>query len=988
MFDKIKNIIKGYFKSSNKKSQEDLNELFLNTQQLLDDYEYEKAKKLTEKALEIIKYDLDHDSLIYADALNNLALIYSNMGQYNNSKPLYLESKEIIYNELGSESPRYATSLNNLANLYRNMGRYQEAESLYLEAKEIRSVHAPGYGADTLNDLANLYTSMGRYQEALKLYLKSKEIIFNILGPETHRYASALNNLANLYLSLGRYEDALKQYLKVKDIREKIGSKNARYADTLNNLAHVYNMMGCYYEAEPLYLESKEIILDVLGSESPRYAISLNNLANLYRNMGNYQEAEPLYLESKEIIFNILGSENKRYADILNNLANFWSDMGRYNEALPLYIEAKEIRYNLLGSKHRLYADTLNNLANLHLTMGNYTDAFELMKNVFFIDINLISEIFLISSETQRTKFLDTLNFNLDIFLSLVINSLNDVEAQRFAAEVVLKWKGLEMETSMAMNELTLAGEHPEFTEKFQKLRLLRDQHVQLILESPQNKSSEFYLKSLKDLENRIKNLESDLSRDIPELDLKKRLENVNIDLIINNIPSGAVLIDFIRFEYYQKDKHKNTQYLAFVFRSGDPENVDMVDLGDANLIDQEILVLRERITSEDVDGLNNKKSTFTQSIISTELESLLLKPLLNAVGDDCDSLYISPDGDLSLLPFEIIPYNLTFLMDYFEIIYLGTGRDLLRLNQDRGACSNPMLMVNPDFNYNNGLYEVESGSSVRSHLSRDFNRDEMNFKPLPGTRLEGENISKILDASNPYLLMSHEAVETRLKTLKSPWILHLATHGFFLPDQEPITPDSVGRSGGLRFTGTGMENPLIRSGLAFAGANTSREDLPDEAEDGIFTAEEASGLNLLNTELVVLSACETGLGKVKRGEGVFGLRRAFILAGARTLVMSLWIVDDLATTILMERFYKNMIENFMGRNKALKKAQICLRNVTIGELRENWLSEDFISQSSEDMKEYLNDLTTLPDDDKPFDHPYYWGAFICQGDPKPLDII
>jgi CHAT domain-containing protein len=248
---------------------------------------------------------------------------------------------------------------------------------------------------------------------------------------------------------------------------------------------------------------------------------------------------------------------------------------------------------------------------------------------------------------------------------------------------------------------------------------------------------------------------------------------------------------------------------------------------------------------------------------------------------------------------------------------------------------------------------------SVGRH-SRDLDRDRSayHFHRLPGTRAEGERVASRLGVS-PWL--DATALEGRLKTAcRSPRILHLATHGFFLPDQQRDLNregrglgfdfgEFSGAQGGLgRLSGPMMENPMLRSGLALAGANTwlKAGNLPEEAEDGLLTAEDVTGLDLLATELVVLSACETGLGHVHVGEGVFGLRRAFVLAGAKTLVMSLWKVPDEPTRELMEDFYGRLLAGH-GRAEALRQAQLAMK--------------------------------------AKYPEPFYWGAFICQGDPSPL---
>jgi CHAT domain-containing protein len=247
--------------------------------------------------------------------------------------------------------------------------------------------------------------------------------------------------------------------------------------------------------------------------------------------------------------------------------------------------------------------------------------------------------------------------------------------------------------------------------------------------------------------------------------------------------------------------------------------------------------------------------------------------------------------------------------------------------------------------------------------------------------------------------LLAKKALESRIKTCHSPRILHLATHGFFLQNQthspqETVDPQALNdRNGGaayVRLADPESKNPLLRSGLSLAGANTwlAEGNLPPEAEDGILTAEDVSGLDLLGTELVVLSACETGLGEVHVGEGVFGLRRAFVLAGARTLVMSLWKVSDLSTAMLMQRFYENLLYRNLDRDESLREAQFYIRDLTVGEIRAQWLHTEAIellAAGDKRIASYYQRLARKPDEYRPFEEPYYWGGFICQGSTKPM---
>jgi CHAT domain-containing protein len=314
----------------------------------------------------------------------------------------------------------------------------------------------------------------------------------------------------------------------------------------------------------------------------------------------------------------------------------------------------------------------------------------------------------------------------------------------------------------------------------------------------------------------------------------------------------------------------------------------------------------------------------------------------------------------------------------------------VVRLGAALTADVGPALVAaDPDFDLlgEPSAAGATNGDRPPGRRSRELHQREIVCNPLPGTAIEGQRIATLLGVV-PWL--QGEVLERALKAHASPWILHLATHGCFLSDQD-IQPQATAGVGQLR--GPGMENPMLRSFLPTSGFNTWQKQghLPEEAEDGMLTAEDVTGMNLHGTALVVLSACDTGMGALKPGEGVYGLRRAFVLAGAQTLVMSLWKVSDLATAVLMERFYTHLMDRdqAVGRDEALRLAQEDLRQVTVGELRANWPLEELIARlTGEDaerqfaMRAWLRDR---PDAERPFDHPYFWGAFICQGQTAPL---
>jgi hypothetical protein len=324
--------------------------------------------------------------------------------------------------------------------------------------------------------------------------------------------------------------------------------------------------------------------------------------------------------------------------------------------------------------------------------------------------------------------------------------------------------------------------------------------------------------------------------------------------------------------------------------------------------------------------------------------------------------------------------------MDEYTISYLSAGRDILRSKiQTTRPAFKPLVIADPDFN----LIGEESAESTITNQTQLLNTlGGVHFEPAPGTRFLGEGVAKMLQVS-PYV--GKEALESHLTTGECPNILLIATHGVFLPDSPHSPPQPPHSSSGLsrgeqdgfnfnRLSGVKVENPMLRSALAFAGANAwlQGKTLPKQAGKGLVFAQDVATLDLWATELAVLSACNTAMGDIKIGEGVFGLRRAFAVAGAKTLVMSLWSVSDLATALLMERFFTNLHQG-LGRADALQDAQNYIRTITVKELQQSSLGLAVLEELVE--KGHTPRELHYCQDVRPLEHPCFWGAWVCQGD-------
>ena len=973
---------------------------------------YKDALSFYQRTLEIVSEHLGTEHPDYANSLNNLAILYESMGRYREALPLLRQVLEIFGKILGVEDPDYAVCLNNLANLYESMGQYNDALPLVQQSREIRrqslGLDHPEY-AQSLNVIANLYKLMGQYDKSLPLYQECIKIRRQNLGNSHPDYATSLDNLADLYYLIGQYDNAIYFYQQSLEIRrQSLGNDHPYYAISLNNLAAIYQSIGQYEEGLSLARQSLEIRGKSLGVNHPDYAQSLNNLAILYMSIGQYEKAILLHQQVLGIRHKSLGIKHPDYATSLNNLATVYQSMGQYLKTIPLLEQALEIRYESLGNKHPHFADSLYNLALLYTATNRPEEALKLMQEAADIDLKTISTIFSISTDKQRINYLAENYHIVETFLSLVFQHFpNSPEAVQSAYNLILRRKAIATETAILQKIALLSQQYAHLAPKLQQWQQIRQQLAKRCFDIPTPEQLPYYQQEIKSLEQQAENLERELN--IPELNLEKELQNADFRTIALELPQGTTLIEFFRFNNYNFQAIPANgdaasfppRYLAFILPAQAPEQLTLIDLGEAEPIDKLVKEFRESV--ENPRGLSvavfKKKEDISPKIELSKLIFDKIEPYLT------QELIICPDGELNCLPFEILPTDKgSYLMDEYRCNFLNVGRDILRFKAKIPAkVTYPLVIANPDYN----LASPENTPSTAENEEKfpfkpslrnlATSRQGQIFNSLPGTEIEGEKIAKILRVKPVTAAKALKPLVS--KAQKAPYILHIATHGYFLGD---ITPemDTINQnfllsslSASERFQVGTRQNPLLRSGLAFAGVNTMLNGgkLPEEAEDGLLTSLDVQSINLAGTELVVTSACETALGDLYTGETLIGLRRSFIQAGAKTVIISLWKVEDVATTILMQYFYYYLLKAKLSKAEALRKAKSSLQRLTIAKMRSQWLTEDAIKSAEKHSigtAAHLRELSQKSDLERPYEAPKYWAAFICLGNPAGLPLL
>ncbi|MBW4449171.1 MAG: tetratricopeptide repeat protein [Spirirestis rafaelensis WJT71-NPBG6] len=895
---------------------------------------YEKAEPLYVRSLAIREKVLGKEHPDVASSLNNLASLYREQGSYHKAESLVVRSLAIREKVLGKEHPDVVTSLNNLAELYRVQGSYQKAEPLYLRSLAIREKVLGKEHPDvatSLNNLATLYLEQGSYQKAEPLYLRSLAIYEIVLGKEHPSVASSLNNLAELYSSQGSYEKAEPLYLRSLAIREKVlGKEHPDIANSLNSLAELYREEGSYEKAEPLYVRSLAIYEKVLGKEHPSVAISLNNLAILYQNQGSYEKAEPLFVRSLAIREKVLGKENPSVASSLNNLAELYSSQGSYKKAEPLFVRSLAIREKVLGKEHPDVAQTLNNLAGLYYAQNDITRATDFFSRGLAVEEHNLDLIFAVGSEQRKQNYARTFTGTTDGIISLSLQqATNNPTLAKLTLTTVLRRKGLVLD-AVTDNIQTLRSQlasKPETKKLFDDWLNVNQELSALVYKGQGKQSPTEYKAKFQQLEAEKERLEEAITTKSAEF--RTATQPVELAAIQTQIPKDAALVEIVRYHPFNPkaksgEKWGKPRYAAAALRSvGEPK---WVDLGDAATIDKSVADLREALKDRRV-SVKQLARTLDQQVMAP------IRPLLGSARH----LLLSPDGQLTLIPFEALKDEQNkYLIQRYTFSYLSSGRDLLRFQLPANSRSNPVVFANIDYDQQ----EIATASAVRgSENRRSADLADLQFGSLGNTLEEANKIKGIFPDTK--IISGKQATEAVIKQLQTPSILHLATHGFFVPDQQPdLIADYFNKQ---LPNALNLENPLLRSGLALAGINNRTKALSN-SNDGVLTALEVAGLNLRGTQLVVLSACETGLGDVKVGDGLYGLRRALVIAGSQSQVLSLWIVSDEATKDLMVKYYQNL-KGSKGRHEALREAQM--------------------------------ELLKTPG----YEHPYYWASFVPSGD-------
>ncbi len=927
---------------------------------------YADAEALYQRALTIREKALGSDAPDVATALNNLGALYDHQGRYTDAEPLYQRALRIDEKAFGADTPGVATDLNNLGTLYFHEGQYGNAEPIF---QRVLRINEKALGPDdslvagAMNNLAGLWVREGKYSEAESLYQRALGIYEKALGPEHRDVATALNNLAALYVRQGKYTDAETLYKRALRIREKaLGPEHSDVAASLNNLAAAQVDQGRYADAEALYQRALKIYEKALGPEHADVASTVNNLAQLYFNEAKFADAGPLYQRALRIDEKALGPEHPGVATALNNLALFYDWQGNYADAEPLYQRALRIDEKALGADHPDVATDLNNLAMLYDHQNKYREAEPLFERAFDNLFHQFQYNFKYMTENERLGFLDSVGNDFPFYFSFV---------HRYRAKgphlIGSMYNLLLWEKSFVVGSVADMRRQVEASGDGQAIKLLgqlsakRTQIAGLLDVAPADR--DLWRNQIEQLETEANGIEKALVARSSAFAEQKKLDRATWQQVRDVLKPGEAAVEFAHFDFYDKGWTDKSYYVALVVTRQSKDQPEYIFLGDEKQIEGgAITQFQHSVQTRGFEAEPEAK------LPGADAYALIWKPLEKVLRGK-NRIFLAPEGVLNELPLGIIVApDGKLQMEKYDLRLLSSTRDILR-SAPAHADSTALLVGDPVFDLSeeqqlaameklNSLEQktpvltagLSPGSLAGNQVSEvSRSGDGSSTLPrLPGTGTEVKAIAELLQQHQWKTSVYTGALAQKrvVEQASSPRVLHLATHGFFLADQH----NKSGRSGLGESKPSGLEDPMLRSGLYFAGADRTLAGKPTtQGEDnGVLTAMEAGNLNLHGTELVVLSACNTGQGDVKNGEGVFGLRRAFEEAGVQEVLMSLWSVPDEETLELMNRFYAKWLSG-METHKALKEAQL--------EMREK-------VKATHDGK----------------DLPYYWGAFVLVG--------
>jgi CHAT domain-containing protein len=909
---------------------------------------YAEALGMFEKMLRRAEAETGPVSRDTMQALTSVTSVYWAQSRYDDLLPLQRRRLEMSKKLDGEHSQTYATELAALGSLYNLRNEYSAAERCFAQSLEIEEAIPANKNSLSLlggvQTLAYFYWMTNQQPKAMALWDRAITISETAQNTNLLVQGSTLWGIASMYHYGGR-DDLAKPLTKravdlyERDIarREKEAPDDPQLPTLMGQLGFVYRQTGDLPRAELTLARAV-----AAGRKRTSFSGWESQLADIKRAQGKRKEALELLEQAKASITKLAPMSATVY-DL--TIADVLREMGETARARKVIEEERQWVAGRYGTRHPLYGQVLLAESRIYAAAGEIREAERALTDALDLAERELSIVLRAGTESDHAVYFGRNGYQLDTAINFQIHyAPRSPGALRLGLTTLLRRKGRVLDAAAASLATLRAKLSPEDKKLLDELGATRAELAKLTVAGPASTGGGGdYAKQIAALEDKLQKIELAISAKSAAYRIVS--QPIELQAVQKAIPKDARLVELVSYQpvdprapYALNPVLAPRRYAAYVVGThGDPA---FVDLGESGPIDQAIASFRKAVSNPDDDRTNE---------LGYALYRLTMAKVLPLVGG-ATNILLAPDGALNLVPFSALVDDAgQFLIKKYTFTYPTSGRDLLRMKAQTKEQGGGLIFADPSFDSSGPAPAPAPGGEGQSRGRRSLELATVSWPRLPGTSQEADEVSKTMPGLK--VLRGDDATEGALKRSRGPRILHLATHGFFLPD-EPPPPRSADDAasaarapGGASAAPPPQENPLLRSGLALAGANKLRSG----DEDGILTALEASGLDLGGTKLVVLSACETGVGKVTNGEGVYGLRRALVIAGAESLVMTLWQVDDLATRDLMAGYYARL-EKGAGRSSALRDTQLA--------------------------------IAAQPK----YAHPYFWASFLAAGADSPIN--
>ncbi|HEX5032144.1 MAG TPA: CHAT domain-containing tetratricopeptide repeat protein [Candidatus Eisenbacteria bacterium] len=884
--------------------------------------------EICKRAVAIKEKVLGKDDPAYAASLYQLGCWYYMNGEFKTARPLLENSLHIREDKLGPNHLDVASSLFLLGALRTELGDHAGAETLIRRSLTIRKSADPNSPAvaECLSGLGSVLVRMGDYAPAEPLFREAIDLWSRSWGPSHAKVGTGWNNLASVLYATGDYEGALACKEKALSIRVRaLGPNHELVGTTRLNMGMGLAALGRKREARRQFEEAVSIYERRFGRDSPEVGYALKRLGDTYLAPGEFHKAVPIL---ERAVSNLVAGDPPDHPDIgeakaaLGSAYTAMGDTARGNE---LNRQALAILENRLGQNHPEVGYTLTQYANALAVAGYFEPALttalegeEVCREHLRLTCRSMPERVALAYAASRPA-------GGRLALSILKNVSE--QSQETLARV---WDSLIRSRTLVLDEMTLrmhmASEstNPDTKRLMDNVVAARRHLANLIVSGPGEMTGGQYRAALDKARGANENAERALAARSDAYSDDQKRDRVGLREVASALPPGSALV-----AYAAAGEGSGRSYVALVAR-GESKEVIFVPIGSASRIDAAVTRWLAAVSAA------GRVSNSSSRVAGDSLASLVWSPVEKRV-QGARRLFVVGDGSILLVDFDALPIKAgVYFAEVGPIVhYLNSERDLVTVTSEQASGTGLLALGDPAFDRRSsspGLARSRGANDGDPGYRDAFDCNDFSsvrFSRLPKSGDEARDIARIWnDAAHTTVLIGARADELSFKKdAPGHRVLHLATHGFFLGgDCETVMPKSRGIGGtspvGNRPLVKRPVNPTQLSGLALAGAN-ERATVGPDSEDGILTAEEIASLNLSGTDWAVLSACDTGRGKIQVGEGVLGLRRAFQVAGARTVIMSLWAVDDASTREWMEALYHGRVVEKLDTADAVRQANL-----------------------------------------------------------------